>query len=117
MGEPGWNIDLVQVLCRKYGAYPFSEVRRPHTNVDGNVKRFTFHNTAKLGLRTAQLIVQSAQRPLARTGMAILDELIRNTKRGEFRLVISLRKETTSIAQDLRPKRKDARNKRVYSLQ
>jgi hypothetical protein len=76
MRESGWNVDLVLAIGREPYADPPSERRRTEPDVHRDVQCFPLDDTAELGLRMLQLIMEPSQSSLRGPRMAILDEEI-----------------------------------------
>src|SRR6202023_2727720 len=55
--ESARNVDLILLLGRQQYAGPLPEVRRAGTNINHDIERFAFDNTAQFRLRMAHLIV------------------------------------------------------------
>src|SRR6266566_2284233 len=76
--KAGWNEDLALVLCRELHGCPERERRGPTPDVHRDVERTTANYTKQLALRTAQLIMQPANRALHGRRMVVLHEGRRN---------------------------------------
>jgi hypothetical protein len=95
--EPGGNIDLIVFSRGEEHAGPFSIGGRARTDIDGNIKGFTFDDTTKLCLRMLELVMQSAERVLHGAGVVVLNERSGDAQLGKFSLVVRLDKETPCV--------------------
>ena len=84
VGEACWNVDFVLFSRRETNTGPFSKIRRADPDIDCNIQGFTLDDSAKLGLRMMQLVVESAESSANREGVVVLNECVGNAQMGEL---------------------------------
>jgi len=102
MCESSRDIDLILLVCGEADAGPFAEVWRPLTNIHSNIQSFAFDDTANLRLWMIQLVVETAESILLRSGMIVLDEVVREAQLGELGAMVRLEEKSAGIAMDKR---------------
>ena len=88
-----------------------------NANIYRDIPSLPFDDSAQLGLRMGQLIVESAQRPLGGTGVVLLYEGVANPELGELPAVVRLREKAPNITNDVRGKLPHIGKRCFYSPQ
>jgi hypothetical protein len=83
MQETGWHVQMTKVVVVEQKRFLLAECWRVPSNVDQHVMHGTVGAADQLRLARARTAVHAANDSLGRTGLGVLDERRRETRRAE----------------------------------
>lgn len=98
------DVDLILPLRRKKDTGPFSEMGGVEPDINCYVQGLALDDTAQLGLRMVQLVMEAAKSAFHRPRVVVLDESIPDAQPFKLCPVVGLKEEAARIAKDGRAK-------------